>query len=407
MIAPAQNDRQDSGRGVWPVAGVGVAALAAGVIVGRYWPAEFFHAYLVVWLFLWNLALGSLALVMIHHLTGGAWGLVVRRPLEAQMTTLPLVALLFIPIALGSQLIFPWSRSQAGTTNPDGTLQTIYFRPEFVWGRAIVCFAIWTALGWLLSAWSRQEDRRGGALPAFKSHSLSGPGLVLYGVTLHFVSIDWMMSLAPSFNSTIFGPIVAACQLVSAFALALIVFAWASDRAVYQELISTKLLLDLGNLLFTLVVVWAYLVWCQFMLIWIGDLPHDNIWWLARSRGAWLWIAGVIVLFHLVVPFFLLLFRAVKQRRHWLGSIAALVLAMQFVFVNYQVWPESAMQPAAGLSIELLLAIGLGGLWLASFLWLIDERPLVPLHDRNLPHAQKLWSHDQAEAARQEAIAHG
>src|SRR5207253_3825745 len=186
-----------------------------------------------------------------------------------------------------------------------------YFVPQFVWGRAAAYFVIWTAMAWLLGRWSRQEDQQDSTRPAQKCHNFSGPGLVIYGITLHFAAIDWMMSIQAGFTSTIFGPIVAAGQLLSALALALVILSFISTRAEFSGVLSSQVLRDLGNLLFTLVVVWAYLVWCQFMLIWIGDLPRDNVWWLARSRGGWMLIGVGIVVLHFGVPFFLLLFRAI------------------------------------------------------------------------------------------------
>src|SRR5205823_1134907 len=155
----------------------------------------------------------------------------------------------------------------------------------------------------------------------------------------HFAAIDWVMSIHPSFTSTIFGPIVVAGQLLSAFAPAVIVLCRASRSAELVELLSPKLLLDVGNLLLTLVIVWAYLVWCQFMLIWIADLPRDNIWWLARGSGGWRSAACLIVILHFAVPFFLLLVRVVKQDTRSLGLVAALVLLAELVFVDFQVTP--------------------------------------------------------------------
>jgi hypothetical protein len=364
---------------------------------------NFFRAYLVSWLFVWNLALGSLALVTIHQLTGGAWGLAVRRALEAQMRTLPLVALMFIPIAVGRAYIFSWAESPA-VYQP--RFRALYLRPELAGGRAVVYFTLWIGLAWLLSAWSRQEDQREAAPLRLRDQNLSGIGLVIYGVTLHFASIDWLMSLEPGFTSTIFGPIVAACQLASAFAMALILFASTASRVEFAGLISGPLLNDLGNLLLTFVLAWAYLVWCQFMLIWIGDLPRDNVWWLARSRGFWLYVGGGLILFHFVVPFYLLLFRAVKRNVRALATVAALVLVMQFVFVNYQVWPAFGDSPTAAWWIEALVPGGVGGVWLAVVLWLYGQRLPAPLNDRSRHHARELLRMEQRELAREEA-AHG
>jgi hypothetical protein len=364
----------------------------------------FFRAYLVAWLFVWGMAQGGLALVMIHHLTGGAWGIAVRRIFEAQMRTLPLVALLFLPIGFGAQHLYPWA---GVNTHADNRFFSGYFEPQFVWGRAVAYFVIWTAMARLLGRWSRQEDEQKSVAAAQKCHNLSGPGLVAYGITLHFAAIDWMMSIQSAFTSTIFGPIVAAGQLLSALALALVVLRFCANRPEFAGILSSQVLLDLGNLLLTLVIVWAYLVWCQFMLIWIGDLPRDNIWWLVRQRSGWTGAAVVMAALHFAVPFFLLLFRAIKQDVRALSCIAALLLVMQFVFVAFQVIPAFAQSIAGENWLIVLVAIVVAGIWVAVFLWLLSRRPILPRQDRNWPQVEHLSAFDRQEDAREEALAHG
>jgi hypothetical protein len=366
-----------------------------------------FRAYLIGWLFIWGLSMGSLALVMIHQLTGGAWGIVLRRRLEAQMRLLPLVALLFVPIALGTEHLFPWARSSGIAGNELHRFTADYFRREFVWARAIAYFGVWNVLAWLLSRWSWQEDERGDARPASRSNNLSGPGLVLYGISLHFAAIDWMMSIQWPFTSTIFGPIVAAGQLLSALACAVGWMSWNSGRFDGEQILSGKVLLDIGNLLLTLVIVWTYLVWCQFMLIWIGDLPRDNRWLAARAAPQWHAIAVALALFQFAVPFFLLLMRAIKQNVAALGGIAALVVLMQLLFVFYQLVPAFGAQPPLAIAVEVVLPLVMCGVWLFCARWLFNRRPALPLHDRNWPQIKHLWSVEQEEAAREEAIAHG
>jgi hypothetical protein len=229
---------------------------------------------------------------------------------------------------------------------------------------------------------------------------------VLYGISLHFAAIDWMMSLEPSFTSTIFGPIVAASQLLSALALAIIVLACLTGDGSLTAL-SPKVLNDLGNLLLTLVVVWSYLVWCQAMLIWMVDLPRDNVWWLARWDSPWRWASVVLAIFEFAVPFSLLLFRAVKQNIRRLAAVAVLVLLMQVFFVAYQLGPSLGAQRVSSHWMEFVMPLGLGGIWLAGSLWLLSRRPLAPIYDRNWPHALYLRDLDEEEAAREEALAHG
>jgi len=392
-------------RGRWWALAVGVIGLALCGIAGASDRTTLLRAYLAGWLFVWGMALGSLALVMVHHLTGGAWGIFVRRILEAQMRTLPLVALLFIPIALGAHYLYPWaeqSESAQGLNRFYGN----YFARDFVVARWIAYFVLWALVAWLLSWWSRRQDRSPDVWPAGYSQSLSGPGLVLYGISLHFAAIDWMMSLQSSFTSTIFGPIVAASQLLSALALTIIILACLVGDSSLPAL-SSKVLNDLGNLLLTLVVVWSYLVWCQAMLIWMADLPRDNIWWLARWNGPWRWTSIMLAVFQFAVPFFLLLLRAVKQNIRRLAAVAGLVLLMQVLFVVYQIGPALGGQRLAAHWMEFVMPLALGGIWLAFFLWLLSRRPLVLLHDRNWPHALHLRDLDEEEATREEALAHG
>jgi hypothetical protein len=366
-----------------------------------------FRAYLIGWLFIWGLSMGSLALVMIRHLTGGAWGIVLRRRLEAQMRLLPLVALLFVPIALGAGHLFPWAGSRGTEVDGRHRFTADYFRPDFVWARAVVYFAVWIVLGWLLSRWSQQEDDRSDGRPASKSNNLSGPGLVLYGITLHFAAIDWMMSIEWPFTSTIFAPIVVAGQLLSALACAIGWLPWNRQRFEGEQVLSGKVLLDIGNLLLTLVIVWTYLVWCQFMLIWIGDLPRDNRWLVARAAPQWHAMAVALALFQFAVPFFLLLMRVIKQNVAALGAIAALVVLMQLLFMLYQLVAAFGTQPPVAVAAEVAVPLLMCGVWLLCTGWIFRQRPALPLHDRNWPQIQHLWSVEQEELTREEAIAHG
>jgi hypothetical protein len=406
MIATTNTVRHAQDGWRWTSLVIGIVALLACAPGGFVSPASFLRAYLIAWTFLWGLALGSLALVMIHHLTGGAWGVLLRRALEAQMQTLPLIALLFVPIALGRKYLFPWSEESLAQVR-ERPFYTAYFQPHFVWGRGIVFFMAWIVLAWLLGTWSRQEERRGGASPAWKSQNLSGPGLVIYGLTLHFATIDWMMSLAVDFTSTISGPIVAAGQILSAFALAFVMTQVAAARLEDQQAFSRYLMRDLSNLLFTFVVVWAYLVWCQFMLIWMGDLPRDNVWIRMRESAGWTWMTIALVLFHFAVPFFLLLFRAFKQSRRAVAVIAVLMLAMQGAFIHYEIGPTWSAHSLTGRWMEALMPVGLGGIWLSCVLWLLDSRSFLPVHDRNWPEVERLQRLDQSEATREEVVAHG
>ena len=285
----------------------GVVALVACIVGAFFSPQQFFRAYLSAYLLVLGLGLGSLVVLMIYHLTGAAWGFLLRRTLEAAARTLPLLAILFIPIGFGMTELYPWARPEAVEASENLQHKAIYLNVPFVWGRAVLFFVLWIGTALLLNVWSRRQDREDSPHMAERMAGLSGPGLVIYGLSVTFASVDWVMSLQPTFHSTIFGPIVASGQLLSAFALAILAFAWVSKGPPIVEFVSKESLNDIGNLLFTFLIIWAYMVFFQFMLIWIANLPSEVAWYLPRSDGGWFWVTWAPVVFHLIVPFFLLL----------------------------------------------------------------------------------------------------
>lgn len=382
---------------------VATVACVAGAFVD---PAQFFRAYLFAYLFLVGLALGSLALVMIQYLTGGAWGLVLRRIAEAQMKTLPLLVAAFIPLVFGLPYIYAWATVSAAGAEAGGSSWSRYLEPRYFCWRAAGYFAAWIMWMALLSALSRRQDKKADSRDCWKAYKLSGPGLVVLGVTLHFAAIDWIMSLQPGFTSTIFGPLVFSGQLLSAYALSVAVFCWFAPRFEFAGVVSSKLMSDLGGLLFTFVILWAYMAWFQFMLIWIADLPRGNVWYLVRRQGSWKWITWLIVLFHFAIPFMLLLFRSVKQDRQRLGMIAASVCVAELVFMYFQVLPVYGIQHLSQQWMNIVLPIGLGGIWFACFLWLLERRPLLPRYDLNYDVVRHLRELDEEEIAREEVLAH-
>jgi hypothetical protein len=384
---------------------VGIAALVACAIGAPFSPTQFFRAYLTAYLFYLGIALGSLVILMVYYLTGGAWGFLIRRVLEAGTRTLPLLAVLFVPAAAGLVYLYPWAQPGVVLANKD--LQRFYLNPQFFWLRAALFFVLWLALAYVFNAWSRRQDETGDPRLAEKLTKLSGPGLVVYGLTITFASVDWVMSLQPAFRSTVFAPIIASGQILSAHAFALIVLAWLVARPPVADLISVDALNDLGNLLLTFLVIWAYLVWFQFMLIWIANLPHEISWYLDRSRGGWRWVAWALFVFHFAVPFFLLLMRDVKRDPTSLAQVAGLLLFMQLVFMYYQVLPAFGDTPITEHWMDFLTPLAVGGPWLAYFLRELKRGALLPRHDLNQGAALHLRQIDREEAAREQEVHHG
>jgi hypothetical protein len=386
---------------------VGAAALIAcvvGAFFSRDW-AQFFRAYLAAYVFFLGLGLGSLVILMVYHLTGGAWGFLLRRILEAGTRTIPILAVLFVPLAFGLVYLYEWARPEVVEVNKNIQHKAIYLNPVFFLVRAALFFVLWSGLAFILDAWSRRQDQTADPGLMSKFARLSGPGLVVYGLTLTFASVDWIMSLQTTFRSTIFGPLVASGQLLSAFALSAIVLAWLAPRPPMSEHFSELGLNDVGNLLLTFLIIWAYMVFFQFMLIWIANLPYEVIWYLPRSRGGWQWVTWVLVVFHLFIPFFLLLMRDVKRHAPTLARVAGLLLAMQLVFSYYLVLPAFPKTDISEHWMDFLTPLAIGGLWLADFLWELTRRPLLPAHDVNeeaAAHLRKLALEEEMEQAQED-----
>ncbi len=278
---------------------VGAVALAVCVLGAFLDQSQFFRAYLASYVYFLGLGLGSLVILMIYHLTGGAWGFLVRRILEASTRTIPVLAVLFIPVACGVYRLYLWTDPAQVAADRSLQYKQIYLNLPFFFGRAVLYFVIWSLLAYLLSRWSRAQDQTGNPALSERMKQLSAPGLILYGIFLTFAAVDWIMSLQPAFHSTIFGPLVASSQLLSALCFTILVLVWLSSRPPVAEFVSADSFRDHGNLLLTFLILWAYMVFFQFMLIWIANLPYEVIWYLPRSRNGWQWVTWVLFIFGL------------------------------------------------------------------------------------------------------------
>lgn len=386
---------------------IGVAAAIGCAIGAAFDWSQFLRAYLYVWLFLVGLSIGSLALVMIHHLTGGAWGLLIRKLAERQMSLLPLAAVLSIPLVVGLRQIYPWANVSLNTPqNASSHYWQHYLEPGFFYLRSATYFVVWIALAEFMQFSSRRIDAAPTARTVWRAYKVSGFGLVLLGITIHFAAMDWIMSLQPGFTSTIFGPLIFANQILAAFTLCILLYYRLILRPDFEYVLSSKAVSDLASLALTLLTLWAYLSWFQFMLIWMADLPHGNIWYLIRWRSGWGVVGAVLLLFQFVIPFFLLLVRALKQNRATLSAIAGLVLFGQFLFMYFQVAPLLGPSGWSHHWIDLLTPFALGGIWFACLTRLLARGSLLPAHDLNYEQAFILHTIDLEELERTEAISH-
>ncbi len=394
-------------------AGAGLSLCALALLWSD--PAQLFRSYLVAYQFWLGVSLGSLAILMLQYLTGGAWGLFLRRPLEAAIATLPLMALLFVPLLFGLRVLYPWARLQlpegwvnalesVGLLGPYCMLweahsgadelmreKQLYLNIPFFLLRALVYFSIWLTLAHFLLRWSWRQDETGDLRLSRKFRLLSAPGLVLYGLTITFTSIDWAMSLEPHWFSTVYGLLYGAGQVLAAFAVAIGVTVALARRPPESTLAGPLHLRDLGNLLLAFVMIWAYLSFSQFLLIWSANLPEEIPWYLERLHGGWGYAAMALVLFHFFLPFFLLLSRDVKESSRRLIAVAGLILLMRYVDFYWLIAPGFGTQSAVPHAMDLAATVGLGGLWTAWYVRTLRRRPLLPLRD---PYLREALAHD-------------
>jgi hypothetical protein len=352
--------------------------LAVGFFVDR---AQFFHSYLFAFSFWAGISVGSLALLMLQHLTGGGWGLVIRRVLEASTRTLPLVAVLFVPIVLGGHSIYSWTHREELEKHPVLLEKSKYLNLPFFTVRAAIYFAIWLVLAFFLNRWSLLQDRTADKRFTKRMRVLSGPGMVLFVFTVTFASIDWFMSLDPEWSSTIYGFVFVAGWSLSALAFTIAVMAALSKHEPMNNVVAQLHFHDLGKLLLALVMLWSYFAFSQFLIIWSGNLPEEIRWYLPRIHGAWGAIALAVIVLHFAFPFLFLLSRSFKRNAGKLVIVAVLILVMRLIDLFWTIVPTFNAGQFHVSWMDLVAPIGLGGLWLGVFARALTTRPLIPIND--------------------------
>jgi hypothetical protein len=375
---------------------VAAGGLAAFVLLGALLgftggltaPRQFLVSYLVGYNYWLGGALGCLVFLMLQYVTGGAWGLLLRRILEAAAGTLPLLALLFVPILCGLPWLYEFGQWTVVPTKPESHGKAVWLSAPFVIGKAVLYFACWIGMAFLFRRWSRQQDEGGNGRILERCERLGAPGIVVYALTITFASIDWVMSLEPEWYSTIYPVMFAVGQLLNGLAFAIAVLLLFADRPPFGGSIRPTHLRDLGSLLLAFVMFWAYMSFSQFLLVWVGNLPEEIPWYLRRSREGWQYVVIVIAICHFGLPFLLLLLRDIKEHRRRLLAVAVALLAMRFLDMFW--WVEPAFTHEDQYFYWLLDVsawVGLGGLYVWWFLGQLRSRPLLPFKDPNLAEA--------------------
>lgn len=368
-----------------------IVAAVAGIIsliVAFSNPAVFFRGYLVSYMDWLGVALGSLAILMINYMTGGGWGTSVRGILMASARCWPMMAILFIPLGLSAKLLYPWAMPLDQVTDPaihehlekHAFILRDYLNLQGFWTRAVIYFVVWGGMILLFSRWSKELDQ-----PPVRDHSarfkaLAAPGLILYAFAISFASIDWVMSLNPSWISTIYGLIFVAGELIAALGFTIII-----ERILYNYrpmsiLLRPSYVHDHGKYMLAFTMVWAYFSFSQWLIIWAGNLPEEITWYYRRLHGGWQYVGLFLVVFHFFVPFFILLSRPFKRDIRTLVWLAAWMMIIRYVDLFWHIEPSFSKDFTVTIA-DLAIPFAMGGLFVAFFCYNLNQRPLIPAYD--------------------------
>ena len=368
---------------------VGLAICAIGFFIA---PNHFFRSWLIAYMLFLGIALGSLALMMIQHLSGGTWG-VFRRIFEASSRTIPLLFVLFLPALFGISTLFTWSHEEHVQADEILRHKSLYLNVPFFIGRALFYFAVWAGLAWILNRLSARQDT-GDLSVNMSIQRWSGAGLVIYAMTVTFAGIDWIMSLNPHWYSTLFGFLMMGGQGLAALAFTIVVSTFLVKREPMATLLRPHHFHDLGKLMFAFVMLWAYFNFSQFLLTYAANLVEEIPYMITRLSHGWQYLAIFLLLFHFVVPWLLLLSRQTKRTPERLVVIAVWILFVRYADLFMLVTPEFA---ASGENLHMLAGeheshffihwldvaapLAIGGLWLWMFFTQLRQRPMLAAGD--------------------------
>ena len=365
---------------------VGGIALLVSILGALRSPGPFYQSYLMSFMLLLGLTLGSLGLLMLQHLTGGQWGIIIRRSLESAVRTLPLLAAFFLPIVFFGMkhLYAAWLDPDKLKEQPLSDLQRTYLTAGGFQFRALIYFVIWLALMFVFDRLSKQQDvNQSDRALRRRLKMLAGPGIILYAFAMTFAAIDWVMSLSPHWASTIYGFLFIAGQLISSMSFMIAVVVLLAGTEPFSHVLQKRHLHDLAKLLLAFVMLWAYFDFSQLLIIWSGNLPEEISFYRTRLYGGWGVVAVLVLVFHFFVPFFLLLSQDVKRNARVLPKIALWLIFMRLVDLFWMTRPEFTSR-ALPSWLDLVLPIALGGLWLGLFAFNLKQYPLLPIGDPNL-----------------------
>lgn len=360
------------------IGGVALLILMLGAIASVQ---QFFQSYLYGYTLWLGLTFGSLGILLLHHLVSGHWGNVVQRIVEAGSKTMLLMAVLFVPIVFGMRDLYPWTHPEVVAASHVVHNKIGYLNVPFFLLRAAGYFLFWIGASLWLGKWSLVQDKTADPGITRKLKIFSGPGMVLFILTVTLASVDWMMSLEPEWYSTIYGMMTIVGGVLTTLAFCIVMIGKLAHHEPLAGVLNTRHYHHLGNLLFAFTILWAYMAFSQYLIIWSGNLPEDNSWYIRRLSTSWNVIALLLLIGHFFVPFLVLLSRRRKKVIQNLVKVAAFVLVMRAVDLFWLIMPAFGKHHFSMHWTNIIAPIAIGGLWMGVFLWQLKQHPLLPLHD--------------------------
>ena len=366
---------------------VGVVGLALSGVGAFVDPRQFFFSYLFGVVFWTGLSLGMLCVLMMHALTNGGWGFLIRRFLEAGAYIVPLTALLFLPVFAGLHYLYPWTDPNVVAHSEALQKKQLYLNVPALAVRCAVAFGFWSVSAWLLNRWSLAQDDTPTAAYTRRIRAFAAPALVGFALLTSLAIVDWVMVLEKDWYSTVFAPQVIIGQILAAFAFCTVLLSLVRPYLPWRGLVRTEHFHSLGNFLLAFTMMWAYLAVSQLIVIWSGNKPVEIAWYLHRVAGDWKWLAVFLVLFQFAVPFFVLLGRENKENIRVLRGVAVGVLIVHACEVLWHIAPSLHPEALSVSWMDAATFCGVGGVWLAAFLARLKGHARLPHNDPRLEEA--------------------
>jgi hypothetical protein len=380
---------------------------------------HFLRAWLLGTVLTFGWAVGGLALLMVQYVTGGKWGLLLRRPLEAMSRTLPVVFVYWLLLWIFMKKLFLWSQVDGSSQSAveqamktgflsESQAHAIVFKrpmlqPDMFVLVSLFCFAVWAFYMWRLNRLGIERDKDTLANTPFwikKFENISGPGILVYALTMTAAVIYWVMSLDPTWYSSVYGLLFLVGQGYSVLALGIIVVLALSKAEPFKTILRTTEQHDLGKFTFAFVMLNIYLAFSQFLIIWSGNLPEEIPWYLDRIRGGWGVIITLDFLFHWLIPFTMLLSRDIKRnKRRLMGVCAWMIFAKAFdlfwlIEPNFKDAARN-LHFSFGILEYVAVPVALVAFWFAFYCTRLKQRPLVQTND---PHLAEILEPEHAHA---------